>query len=141
MLQLQSDSTHHLNQEGQSSQPAVRLTAVFTGPPRGLGFQENPGSAALKQQLSNKPVSPLEPIQAFLSCIPTCAGERLKENSGATFVRRRLIINHGSYSPIRADSTSLIESRSARTLYEDCQIALVQRAYAQTTDEAMRFYQ
>jgi hypothetical protein len=44
---------------------SARLTAVFTGLPYGLGFQENPGSAALKQQIASKPVNPLESIRPF----------------------------------------------------------------------------
>jgi hypothetical protein len=36
-----------------------RLTAAFTGPPRGLGFQENPGSAAPVQRLLGGPASHL----------------------------------------------------------------------------------
>jgi hypothetical protein len=35
---------------GAILQPA-RLTSEFTGPPSGLGFQENPGSAAPVQQM------------------------------------------------------------------------------------------
>jgi hypothetical protein len=117
---------------------------VFTGPPSSLGFQENPGSAALKQQLASKPVNPKEEVQNRCPCRTSPSHiqgiyvwldyfwqladseKLLRQSKHAQWVYKLICVTyvHGP-SPLRPNTAAVRRWRSATSLKQSREISLL----------------